>query len=146
VALALDGDGGIVLRPTGDGTNCRTRCPDHAPRIGHRETDWVSRKGRNPGEGGVVRDRSILFWLTFDPQAGPRAGRRRPALVLSPRKYNAKIRHALAAQSRISRKGYPFEVAVPAGQAVTGGYPGRPLEKRRWKARRAEKLGTVQTK
>ncbi|MGD0005655.1 MAG: type II toxin-antitoxin system PemK/MazF family toxin, partial [Anaerolineaceae bacterium] len=37
-----------------------------------------------PGRGDVV-------WLMFDPQAGHEQAGQRPALVISPKAYNAKI-------------------------------------------------------
>jgi mRNA interferase MazF len=43
-----------------------------------------------------VPDTGDLVWLTFDPQAGHEQRGRRPALILSPRAYNAKTRLALA--------------------------------------------------
>jgi mRNA interferase MazF len=42
-----------------------------------------------------VPDRGDLVWLDFDPQAGHEHGRRRPALTLSSRAYNAKAGLAL---------------------------------------------------
>lgn len=38
---------------------------------------------------GFVPDRDGLVWLQFDPHAGHEQASRRPALVLSPRSYNA---------------------------------------------------------
>jgi mRNA interferase MazF len=67
-----------------------------------------------------VPDTGDLVWLTFDPQAGREQGGRRPALILSPRDYNAKARLALACPITSQRKGYPFEVAIPSGQGIEG--------------------------
>jgi mRNA interferase MazF len=61
-----------------------------------------------------------LVWLTFDPQAGHEQRGRRPALILSPRAYNAKARLAIACPITSQVKGYPFEVALPTGGAITG--------------------------
>ncbi|MGA3260613.1 MAG: endoribonuclease MazF [Bryobacteraceae bacterium] len=88
-----------------------------------------------------VPETGDFVWLTFDPQAGREQAGRRPALVLSPRKYNAKSGMALACPITNQSKGYPFEVAVPAGQAVTGVILADHLKSVDWKARRAEKLG-----
>ena len=59
-----------------------------------------------------VPDAGDLVWLTFDPQAGHEQRGRRPALVLSPRAYNAKARLAVACPITSQIKGYPFEVVV----------------------------------
>ena len=88
-----------------------------------------------------VPETGDFVWLTFDPQAGREQAGRRPALVLSPRKYNAKSGMALACPITNRSKGYPFEVAVPAGQAVTGVILADHVKSVDWRARRAEKLG-----
>ena len=88
-----------------------------------------------------VPETGDFVWLTFDPQAGREQAGRRPALVLSPRIYNAKSGMALACPITNRSKGYPFEVAVPAGQAVTGVILADHVKSVDWRARRAEKLG-----
>jgi mRNA interferase MazF len=50
-----------------------------------------------------VPDAGDLVWLTFDPQAGHEQRGRRPALILSPRAYNAKARLAIACPDIRSR-------------------------------------------
>ena len=67
-----------------------------------------------------VPDAGDLVWLTFDPQAGDEQRGRRPALILSPRLYNAKARLAIACPITSHAKGYPFEVALPSGGAIAG--------------------------
>ena len=67
-----------------------------------------------------VPDAGDLVWLTFDPQAGHEQGGRRPALILSPREYNAKAGLPLACPITSQKKGYPFEVAIPPGQSIAG--------------------------
>jgi len=86
-----------------------------------------------------------FIWLTFDPQAGHEQAGRRPALVLSPAIYNAKSGLALVCPITTQRKGYPFEVAVPAGSAATGTILADQLRSIDWKARRAERLGECPT-
>jgi mRNA interferase MazF len=82
-----------------------------------------------------------FVWLTFDPQAGREQAGRRPALVLSPKLYNARSGLALACLITNQAKGYPFEVAVPAGRGATGVILTDHLKSIDWKARRAEPLG-----
>ncbi len=88
-----------------------------------------------------VPDAGDFVWLTFDPQAGREQAGRRPALVLSPRVYNAKSASALVCPITNQAKGYPFEVAVPAGHAASGVILSDHLKSIDWKARRAERIG-----
>jgi len=88
-----------------------------------------------------VPDAGDFVWLTFDPQAGREQAGRRPALVLSPKLYNARSGLALACPITNQAKGYPFEVAVPAGRGATGVILTDHLKSIDWKARRAEPLG-----
>lgn len=88
-----------------------------------------------------VPDAGDLVWLTFEPQAGREQAGRRPAVILSPRAYNAKSGLALACPITSQIKGYPFEVAVPSGRGATGVILADHLKSVDWKARRAERLG-----
>ena len=88
-----------------------------------------------------VPDAGDFVWLTFDPQAGREQAGRRPALVLSPKIYNSRSGLALACPITNHAKGYPFEVAVPAGRGTTGVILADHLKSVDWKARRAERLG-----
>ena len=65
-------------------------------------------------------DADELIWLQFNPQAGREQALRRPALVLSPRAYNARSGLCVVCPATSQRKGYPFEVALPTGCEVTG--------------------------
>ena len=67
-----------------------------------------------------VPETGDLVWLSFDPQAGREQAGRRPALVLSPRTYNAKSGLALVCAVTNQVKGYPFEVPVPEASGATG--------------------------
>jgi len=89
----------------------------------------------------LVPDAGDVVWLTFDPQAGREQAGRRPALVLSPRIYNAKSGLALVCPITNQPKGYPFEVSVPSGHGATGVILADHVKSVDWKARRAEKLG-----
>ncbi len=92
-------------------------------------------------KSAFVPDAGDFVWLTFDPQAGREQAGRRPALVLSPKIYNAKSGLALACPITNHAKGYPFEVAVPTGQGTTGVILADHLKSIDWKARHAEPLG-----
>ena len=60
---------------------------------------------------------------------------------MSPKIYNGKSGLALACPVTNHVKGYPFEVAVPAGGAVTGVILADRVKSVDWKARHAEPLG-----
>src|SRR5215212_43900 len=90
-----------------------------------------------------VPDAGDLIWLTFDPQAGREQRGRRPALILSPKKYNERARLAVVCPITSQAKGYPFEVAVPDGSAVVGVVLSDHLKSVDWKERRAEFAGKL---
>ena len=84
-----------------------------------------------------------LVWLTFDPQVGREQAGRRPALVLSPAKYNEKSSLALVCPVTTRAKGYPFEVTLPPGLAITGVVLSDHVKSVDWVQRRAQLAGTV---
>ena len=86
--------------------------------------------------GSFVPDAGDLVWLTFDAQGGHEKRGRRPALVLSPRLYNAKARLAIACPITSQAKGYPFEVALPPGGRISGLILADHLKNLGWQARR----------
>jgi len=79
--------------------------------------------------------RGDVVWLTFDPQAGHEQAGHRPALVLSPESYNRKVGLALFCPITAQRKGYPFEVAIPAGLEVSGVILSDQVKSLDWKVR-----------
>ena len=90
-----------------------------------------------------VPRRGDLVWLSFDPQAGHEQAGRRPALVLSPSAYNGKVGLALFCPVTTHVKGYPFEVAVPAGLPVQGVVLADQVKSLDWRVRRAERAGRL---
>lgn len=60
----------------------------------------------------VTPERGDIVWLDFDPAAGHEQAGHRPALVLSPKVYNAKTGLMLCCPLTTKIKGYPFEVAI----------------------------------
>jgi mRNA interferase MazF len=58
--------------------------------------------------------------INFNPQEGREQRGRRPALVLTPRPYNRRAGLCVLCPITNRQKGYPFEVAIPPGHAVTG--------------------------
>jgi mRNA interferase MazF len=90
-----------------------------------------------------VPDRGDFVWLSFDPQAGHEQAGRRPALVLSPKSYNAPAGLALVCPITSRAKGYPFEVAIPAGLAISGVVLADHSKSLDWQARRITLIGTA---
>ena len=78
-----------------------------------------------------------LVWLTLDPQAGHEQAGHRPALVLSPRSYNAANGMAVICPVTSRIKGYPFEVALPTSGPVQGVVLADQIKNLDWRARKA---------
>lgn len=78
-----------------------------------------------------------MAWLCFTPQSGHERAGYRPALVLSPEKYNEKTGLALFCPITSIVKGYPFEVSLPPTGAVTGVVLADQVKSLDWGARRA---------
>lgn len=86
-----------------------------------------------------VPDAGDLVWVDFDPHAGREQAGRRPALVLSPKAYNAKAGLALMCPITSHQKGYPFEVAVEAAR-ISGVILVDQVKSVDWKVRRVERI------
>jgi mRNA interferase MazF len=85
-----------------------------------------------------VPRRADIVWLIFNPQAGHEQAGRRPALVLSPVAYNAKVGLAILCPITSHIKGYPFEVIIPDGLPVSGAVLADQVKSLDWQAREAE--------
>lgn len=90
-----------------------------------------------------VPERGDAVWITLDPQAGHEQAGRRPALVVSPAAYNGRVGLALLCPITSQVKGYPFEVPVPAGSAVTGVVGADQVKSLDWRARQATRIGPL---
>jgi mRNA interferase MazF len=88
-------------------------------------------------------DRGDVVWLDFNPQAGHEQSGRRPAVVLSPLRYNARVGLALVCPITSQAKGYPFEVALPYRAKVAGVILADQVRSVDWRARRAKRAGHV---
>jgi mRNA interferase MazF len=84
-----------------------------------------------------VPDRGDVVWLAFTPQAGREQAGRRPAVVLTPRRYNDKVGLAICCPITSQVKGYPFEVALPAGLPASGVILADQVKILDWRSRRA---------
>src|SRR4030042_433478 len=86
-----------------------------------------------------VPERGDVVWISLNPHAGREQAGRRPALILSPHAYNAQVGLALLCPITSQIKGYPFEVAVPAGLPVAGVVLSDHVRSLDWRARNAER-------
>lgn len=87
-----------------------------------------------------VPDAGEIVWLQFNPQAGHEQAGHRPALVLSPKKYN-RFGLMLCCPITTSIKGYPFEVTISGdSKSVVLADQVKSLN---WKARRAKRKGEI---
>jgi mRNA interferase MazF len=85
-----------------------------------------------------IPQRGDVVWINMYPHAGHEQAGRRPAVVLSPRSYNAKVGLALFCPVTNQVKGYPFEVIIPQGLEVTGVILSDQVKSLDWKIRNAE--------
>lgn len=83
-------------------------------------------------------DRGDLIFLDFTPNAGTEQGGRRPALVLSPMKYNIATSLAVVCPITSQVKGSPWEVTIPKGAGVSGVVLSNQFRSLDWLARKAE--------
>jgi len=88
-----------------------------------------------------VPETGDVVWLQFDPQAGHEQVGHRPALVLSPGRYNAARGMMICCPMTSRIKGYVFEVVVTRDppSAVLADQ----LESVDWRARSATRKGAV---
>ena len=87
--------------------------------------------------GRYVPSRGDAVWISFTPQAGHDQAGRRPALIASPASYNRRVGLALLWPITSQRKGYPFEVSLPADLQVAGVVLSDQLKSLDWRVRRA---------
>jgi mRNA interferase MazF len=84
-----------------------------------------------------IPERGDAVWITLNPQAGHEQSGRRPAVVLSPAAYNGKVGLVILCPITNQIKGYPFEVVLPSGLAVTGAILSDQVKSLDWRARNA---------
>ena len=87
-----------------------------------------------------VPDAGDIVWLHFSPQAGHEQAGHRPAVVLSPARYN-RIGLMLCCPMTTQRKEYPFEVAIDDDRQ--GAVLADQVKSLDWRVRDARKKGRV---
>jgi mRNA interferase MazF len=66
------------------------------------------------GRRAYIPERGDILWIDFSPHQGHEQASRRPAVALSPLKYNKSSGLVVVCPITSKRKGYPFEVDVTA--------------------------------
>lgn len=84
-----------------------------------------------------IPERGDIAWLNFTPQTGHEQMVKRPALVLSSKKYNQKVGLAVFCPLTGQKKGYPFEVDLPSNSKVTGVILSDQIKCLDWRSRQA---------
>ena len=92
-----------------------------------------------------VPERGDIVWLEFEPQKGKEINKTRPALVISPRAYNAKTGLALFMPITSKIKNYPFEILVDSKE-IEGVILCDQIRSQDWQARNAKKISQVSEK
>ncbi|MBV8063836.1 MAG: type II toxin-antitoxin system PemK/MazF family toxin [Nevskia sp.] len=80
-------------------------------------------------------DRGQIVVIDFDPQAGTEIGKRRPALVMSPKAYNRATGLVLVFPITTKPRDYPFEVRLQTAKSVGAVLADR-VHSFDWRARR----------
>ena len=86
--------------------------------------------------------RGDFIWLDFSPQKGHEQAGRRPALVLSMTDYNRQVGLAVVCPITSEAKGYPWEVAIPLGESVSGVVLSDQIKNVDWRRRSVEFIST----
>jgi mRNA interferase MazF len=82
-----------------------------------------------------------LVALTFDPQSGHEQRGRRPALVISNDLFNKHTGLCVACPITSTQRGFPFHVAVPDEDGVTGFVMVEQVKSIDFRARKAKRIG-----
>jgi len=88
-----------------------------------------------------VPDAGDIVWLHFDPQAGHEQAGRRPALVLTPTRYNSARGMMICCPMTTKVKGYVFEVVI--SQRPPSAVLADQIKSLDWRARRAVHKGVA---
>jgi len=89
-----------------------------------------------------IPEKGDVVWLDFEPQKGKEIQKTRPAVTLSPYKYNLKSGLALFAPITSQIKNYPFEVII-SFQQIRGAVLCDQVRSMDFKARKANKILTL---
>lgn len=88
-----------------------------------------------------VPDTGDIVWLNFDPQTGHEQAGHRPALVLSPQRYNDLTGLMICCPMTSQIKSHPFEVLI-AGKTPSVVLTDQ-VKSVDWRMRKATRKGTI---
>ncbi|OGT71576.1 MAG: mRNA-degrading endonuclease [Gammaproteobacteria bacterium RIFCSPLOWO2_02_FULL_57_10] len=91
----------------------------------------------------VAPDVGDIVIVDFNPQAGHEQAGKRPALVLSPKKFNQITGFAWLCPVTNQPKGYPFEVEVAGSKRTSGVILADQMKSLDWSARNLHKVDAV---
>ena len=89
-----------------------------------------------------IPERGDIVWLNFELQKGNEIKKTRPALVISPKKYNIKTKFAIFMPVTSQIKNYPFEIEINLNDKI-GAILCDQVRSLDWKERRAVKITTL---
>ena len=92
-----------------------------------------------------IPERGDIVWLNFEPQKGREIQKVRPALVISPLKYNQVAKLALFMPITSQIKNYPFEIVIDHDQ-IQGAILTDQIRSLDWRSRNAQKITDVDSK
>lgn len=92
-----------------------------------------------------IPDRGDFIWLEFTPQKGKEQAKTRPALVISPKKYNKSSSLALVCPIASKYRGWGFEILLPKTLGVNGSILVDQLKSLDFNARNAKYIGPCPT-
>lgn len=82
-----------------------------------------------------IPEKGDIVLLDFNPQSGKEQSGKRPAVVLSPKAYNAKVGLAIFCPITSKMKGYPFEVILDSDLKTKGAVLADHVKNLDWRAR-----------
>ena len=89
-----------------------------------------------------VPEAGDVVWMQFDKQVGHEQMGKRPALVLSPSRYNSKVGLMLCCPITSKSKGYVFEVEIET-ERISGVIMADHIRSFDWRERATVKAGEV---
>jgi mRNA interferase MazF len=87
--------------------------------------------------------RGDLVWIDFSPQSGHEQSGRRPAVCISPIKYNQTVGLAIFCPITSARKGYPYEVLLPENLTITGVVLSDQVKSLDWQTRQVDYIDHI---
>lgn len=89
-----------------------------------------------------IPQRGDIVWLNFEPRTGNEISKTRPAIVISPKRYNEKTNLSILIPITSKVKKYPFEVPINTAE-IKGVALCDHIKSLDWKKRKAEKITTL---